>query len=65
MKFFWVIGLVSLSLGRFVHGFELEEWNVTESGYEANGFGSKPLLVGLTLIPYATSKGAGMILSIL
>ncbi|ONK63019.1 uncharacterized protein A4U43_C07F10540 [Asparagus officinalis] len=58
MKFFWVIGLVSLSLGRFVHGFELEEWNVTESGYETNGFGSKPLLVGLTLIPYATSKGA-------
>ena len=65
MNFFWVLGLVALSLGRWGHGFELEEWNVTEVTYETNGFVSSPLSVGLTLIPWAVSRGAGMILFIL
>lgn len=58
MNYFWVLGLLALRLGRWVHGFELEELNVTEVAYEGNGFESKALLVGLTLIPWAVSKGA-------
>lgn len=59
MNFFWVLGLFALSLGRLIHGFELEEeLNVTKVSFEANGFVSNPLLVGLTLIPWAVSKGA-------
>ena len=63
MNLYWVFWLVALGLGRWVHGeFELEEWNVTKVAYETDGIVSRPLSVGLTLIPWAVSRGAGMIL---
>lgn len=59
MNLFWVLGLVCLSLGRWVDGFvDPEEWiNGTEvGGFETNGVGSNVLYVPITLIPNA--KGA-------
>lgn len=56
MKISWLLGVVALVLiMSWVHGFE--EWHVSEVTAAPS---VNPLLVGLTLIPSAADKGAGI-----
>ncbi|XP_077240746.1 pectin acetylesterase 12-like [Tasmannia lanceolata] len=57
MKFLWAYVFVGLILSRWVYCFE--DLNVTTViSFESNGVSSPPLMVGLTLIQWATTEGA-------
>ena len=64
MDFFWVIAIFSIIVFVSLQKVEsFEGLNVTEVyDAQAYGFFDKPLMVGLTLIPWAATKGAGIIL---
>ncbi|KAJ6798018.1 pectin acetylesterase 12-like [Iris pallida] len=54
MKFLWVLVVVLV----FVRWADGSDWNATELPSLSSMAVSRPLFVGLTLIPYAASKGA-------
>lgn len=64
MNVLWGFGVFVFLMCNWVNGFlDLDELNVTEVSYVEEGYHGdvvQPLMVGLTLIPGAVAKGAGI-----